>query len=82
MGFLDNLWDETVAGAAPESGGLSKLGKNALSNRSYARHALDNNPVSRSITMLRSESVPSSPTTPITPGSPFTRNLPNYVLTF
>lgn len=79
MGFLHNLWDETLAGPAPESG-RSKLRNNALSDRSSGRHALVNTPVSRSITMLRSDSVPSSPTTPTTPGSPFSRNLSNYVL--
>lgn len=77
MGFLHKLWDETLAGPAPDSG-LSKLRKNALSDRSSARHVLDNIPVSRSITILRSDSVPSSPTTPATPGSPFSRNLSNY----
>lgn len=79
MGFLHNLWDETLAGPAPESG-LTKLRKNAPFDRSSGRQALVNNPVSRSITMLRSDSVPSSPTTPTTPGSPFSRNLSNYVL--
>ncbi|KAL8098801.1 dormancy-associated protein homolog 4-like [Apium graveolens] len=76
MGFLHNLWDETLAGPAPESG-RSKLRNNALSDRSSGRHALVNTPVSRSITMLRSDSVPSSPTTPTTPGSPFSPTSPN-----
>lgn len=79
MGFLHNLWDETVAGPAPESG-LTKLRKTAFSDRLSGRHALDKNPISRSITMLRADSVPSSPTTPTTPGSPFSRNLSNFVL--
>ncbi|KAL1811370.1 hypothetical protein DCAR_0623502 [Daucus carota subsp. sativus] len=75
MGFLHKLWDETLAGPAPDSG-LSRLRKNAVSDRSSGRHALDKIPISRTITMLRSDSVPSSPTTPTTPGSPFSPTSP------
>ncbi|KAL8122737.1 hypothetical protein AgCh_010932 [Apium graveolens] len=82
MGFLHQLWDETLAGPAPDSG-LSKLRNNSHSRRLSASHVLqDNVPVSRSITILRSNSdirnvnlspdsgsVPSSPITPTTPAT-------------
>lgn len=91
MGFLHQLWDETLAGPAPDSG-LSKLRGNSHSRRLSASHVLEDNvPVSRSITILRSNSdirhvnlspdsgsVPSSPITPTTPGSPFSRNSSTY----
>ncbi|XP_062008794.1 dormancy-associated protein homolog 4 isoform X2 [Rosa rugosa] len=86
MGFLDKLWDETLAGPAPESG-LGKLRKyDSLSApRTATMVAADEAPVvTRSITILRTHSSnlgnfpadsgsPSeSPTTPGTPISPGT----------
>ena len=65
MGFLDHLWDETLAGPNPDSG----IGKRRAFK--YLR-----------ITVLRSNSItsspatlstPSSPLTPTTPGTPFSR---------
>ncbi|XP_004303723.1 PREDICTED: auxin-repressed 12.5 kDa protein isoform X1 [Fragaria vesca subsp. vesca] len=86
MGFLHKLWDETLAGPAPESG-LGKLRKfDTFSNPPSAPMvAADEAPVvTRSITILRTHSSnlgnfpvdsgsPSeSPTTPGTPVSPGT----------
>lgn len=86
MGFLHKLWDETLAGPAPESG-LGKLRKfDTFSNPpSAAMVAANEEPVvTRSITILRTHSSnlgnfpadsgsPSeSPTTPGTPVSPGT----------
>ncbi|XP_009794757.1 dormancy-associated protein homolog 3 [Nicotiana tabacum] len=102
MGFLHKLWDDTLAGPAPDSG-LSKLRKfNTFSGRTASsapssptkfRHlnaaaaaAVDPIPISRSITILRSNSTsasrsgnatpdsvsaPSSPATSSAPTSPF-----------
>ncbi|KAL1814306.1 hypothetical protein DCAR_0518440 [Daucus carota subsp. sativus] len=89
MGFLHKLWDETLAGPAPDAG-LSKLRNSSHSRGLSASHVLDDDvPVTRSITILRSNSdirhvnlspdsgsVPSSPTTPATPGSPFSPTSP------
>ena len=77
MGFLDKLWDETLAGPAPEKG-LARLRKyNSLSavrspnhpivdvdNRYHGDHDDQTVPVSRSITILRSKSLS------VDPGSP------------
>jgi len=86
MGFLHKLWDETLAGPAPESG-LGKLRKydSLSSTRTAPSVPADEAPVvTRSITILRTHSSnlgnfpadsgsPSeSPTTPGTPVSPGT----------
>lgn len=85
MGFLDKLWDETVAGPPPETG-LGKLRK--YKSLSAARSPPIINPdevqVTRSITILKtnssfrnfspdSVSVPNSPAGSSAPESPFTR---------
>ncbi|KAI3766353.1 hypothetical protein L2E82_16408 [Cichorium intybus] len=90
MGFLHNLWDETLAGPTPDSG-VGKLRKyKSLRLRSGGNigpsHADDNSPISRSIKLLRSNSLsssddsgssPSSPSSPVTPGgSPFSPTSP------
>ncbi|CAO2840315.1 unnamed protein product [Amaranthus hypochondriacus] len=86
MGFLDKLWDETLAGPAPEKG-LARLRKyNSLSAVRSSNHPIvdvDNRDdqtvaVSRSITILRSKSLSvdpgspsSSPSNSSGPSSPF-----------
>ncbi|XP_060189211.1 dormancy-associated protein homolog 4-like [Lycium barbarum] len=107
MGFLHKLWDETLAGPAPDSG-LGKLRKyNSFAGRATStppsptkvgRHHHgggadidDLIPVSRSITILRSNStsaarcgnvtpdsgsVPSSPATSSASNSPFAPSSP------
>ncbi|MCD7455519.1 hypothetical protein HAX54_028503 [Datura stramonium] len=109
MGFLHKLWDDTVAGPAPDSG-LGKLRKyNSFGGRSSSAplsptkvghlHPVgaasdDLMPVSRSITILRSNStssrcgnttpdsgsVPSSPAFSSASNSPFAPSTPrrNY----
>ncbi|KAM7254488.1 hypothetical protein ACFE04_003868 [Oxalis oulophora] len=82
MGFLHKLWDETLAGPAPDNG-LGKLRKyDSFSGRSSAPLADDSMMISRSITILKrsnssnyhrsfsGDSVPSSPATSTTPGTP------------
>ncbi|KAH1085354.1 hypothetical protein GLYMA_07G043000v4 [Glycine max] len=80
MGFLHKLWDETLAGPAPETG-LGKLRKyNSFSGGSSVRSTVaEHVPISRSITIVRSQSgfgtttttsAPSAPTTPRTPLTP------------
>nr|XP_017182798.2 dormancy-associated protein homolog 4-like isoform X2 [Malus domestica] len=85
MGFLHKLWDETLAGPAPESG-LGKLRKyDSMSIPSSPPMAADEVPVTRSITILRTSSStlgnvspdsgspsesPTTPGTPRTPGTP------------
>nr|KAJ0213926.1 hypothetical protein LSAT_V11C400193500 [Lactuca sativa] len=92
MGFLHNLWDETLAGPTPDSG-IGKLRKyKSLRVRSGSNidpsNADDISPVSRSITILRSNSLsassdsgssPSSPSTPVTPGSTFSLSFSCFV---
>ncbi|KAL3639804.1 hypothetical protein CASFOL_014772 [Castilleja foliolosa] len=91
MGFLHQLWDETLAGPAPDSG-LGKIRKyNSVSARSATVPPLDDNhpiPISRSITVLRSNahrnltvsvdppSTPSSPSGSTAPNSPFSPSSP------
>ncbi|KAK4427432.1 Dormancy-associated protein4 [Sesamum alatum] len=101
MGFLHKLWDETLAGPTPETG-LGKLRKhNSFSStRSSATAASsplavavpshDDNliPISRSITVVRSDahrnlsvsvdspSMPSSPVGSTAPNSPFSPSSP------
>ncbi|PIN09564.1 hypothetical protein CDL12_17865 [Handroanthus impetiginosus] len=99
MGFLHKLWDETLAGPTPDTG-LGKLRKyNSFSAaRSSAAPPLDVTvpshddnqliPISRSITVVRSEahrnlnvsvgspSVPSSPVGSSAPSSPFSPSTP------
>ncbi|CAL0317969.1 unnamed protein product [Lupinus luteus] len=84
MGFLHKLWDETLAGPAPETG-LGKLRKyNSFAVRPPVVTG-DDVPISRSITIVRthsnfrttetsnptSSSVPCSPRSPETPGGDF-----------
>ncbi|KAF4368888.1 hypothetical protein F8388_021500 [Cannabis sativa] len=71
MGFLDKLWDETLAGPTPETG-LSKLrkynsfavGTSIINNNNNSSRAppppqvVVNDGVSRSITILRTNSTP------------------------
>ncbi|KAJ4837208.1 hypothetical protein Tsubulata_044339 [Turnera subulata] len=92
MGFLHKLWDETLAGPAPEAG-LGKLRKyDSFSGRSSPRMVSNiNNPeagicITRSITVLRrnNNNLPldpegsgrESPSVPITPGTPFSPGTP------
>ncbi|XAR49859.1 hypothetical protein NMG60_11004020 [Bertholletia excelsa] len=87
MGFLHKLWDDTLAGPAPESG-LGKLRKydSFSAVRSPPSVAVDEITVSRSITILRTNSAglhggdsgsgPSSPTVPRTPTTPLTPTTP------
>ncbi|THG19789.1 dormancy-associated protein homolog 4 [Camellia sinensis] len=88
MGFLHKLWDETLAGPAPDSG-LGKLRKyNSFSAARSSTPDDDDVPISRSITILRtnsnsaafrkldSGSLPSSPAASTTPTSPFSPGTP------
>ncbi|CAH1442404.1 unnamed protein product [Lactuca virosa] len=86
MGFFRNLWDDALSGSTSDSG-LSKLRRyNSLLSRSNippsAAHADETTPVSRSITILRTNSLSSSPSTPSSPagssaaGSPFSATSP------
>ncbi|KAK4365654.1 hypothetical protein RND71_013534 [Anisodus tanguticus] len=84
MGFIHKLWDETLAGPAPDSG-LGKLRKyNSFAGRASSappsptkvggRHHsggdIDNLiPVSRSITILRSNSTSAARCVNVTPDS-------------
>lgn len=90
MGFLDHLWDETLAGPTPDSG-IAKFRKfKALRlHPGGPSHAEENHPISRNITILRSNSLsassgssstPSSPSGAATPGSPFSRKHSQYIL--
>ncbi|KAK2970025.1 hypothetical protein RJ640_008365 [Escallonia rubra] len=93
MGFLHKLWDETLAGPPPDNG-LGKLRKyNSFSparSSSTPVSSPPTTPVSRSITILRTNSTnarnvnvsagsgsqPSSPAGSSTPGSPFSPTKP------
>ncbi|KAJ0074926.1 hypothetical protein Patl1_33780 [Pistacia atlantica] len=91
MGFLHKLWDETLAGPAPETG-LGKLRKydsfsGTRSPHSPAVNGADDVVVTRSITILRSNSnfrslsldpgsAPESPAGPDTPRTPTTPGTP------
>ncbi|CAH9055818.1 unnamed protein product [Cuscuta epithymum] len=46
MGFIDKLWDETVAGPTPECGGLGKLRKQI--SLSHHHHCIGIKPLSSS----------------------------------
>ncbi|XP_054784948.1 LOW QUALITY PROTEIN: dormancy-associated protein homolog 4-like [Prosopis cineraria] len=83
MGFLHKLWDETLAGPAPESG-LGKLRKYDSFSAS-STSPISPPTVTRSITIVRTSSdsrcllrsllfpdSPSGPTTPRTPSTPET----------
>lgn len=82
MGFLHKLWDETLAGPAPESG-LGQLRKYhsfsaARSSAARASPPPDLPAVTRSITIVRTapalRSIPGDPGSgPSTPGTPSTR---------
>ncbi|XP_015902145.2 dormancy-associated protein homolog 4 isoform X1 [Ziziphus jujuba] len=89
MGFLHKLWDETLAGPAPDAG-LGKLRKyDSFSATRSPSMALEDVPVTRSITLLRTRSntvaglsvdvpcsVPESPATSTTPTTPLTPETP------
>ncbi|XP_057455030.1 dormancy-associated protein homolog 4 isoform X2 [Lotus japonicus] len=86
MGFLHKLWDETLAGPAPETG-LGKLRKyNSLSAVGVRSTAAEDVPISRSITIVRTQSgfrttssaasEPASPSPPFTPRTPRTPETP------
>ncbi|XP_057979969.1 dormancy-associated protein homolog 4 [Malania oleifera] len=87
MGFLDKLWDETLAGPKPDTG-LGKLRKydSFSATRSSPAIRPDDIHISRTITILRTNrhfsavdscSEPSSPAAPTTPTSPFTPVTPS-----
>ncbi|OAY53254.1 dormancy-associated protein homolog 4 [Manihot esculenta] len=92
MGFLHKLWDETLAGPAPDSG-LGKLRKYDSFSASTTRSAPAVVPhqemaITRSITILRTHSnfknlsvdpgsAPDSPATPTTPGTPLSPGTPS-----
>ncbi|KAK9281420.1 hypothetical protein L1049_004322 [Liquidambar formosana] len=91
MGFLDKLWDETLAGPAPDTG-LGKLRKyhSFSAVRSPPPIAPNVNvPISRTITLLKTNSSafrnfsadsgsdPASPAGSTTPRSPFTPGTPH-----
>ncbi|XP_076899999.1 dormancy-associated protein homolog 4-like isoform X2 [Bidens hawaiensis] len=78
MGFFRNLWDEALAGPAPDSGvGKFRRYNSLFSRQNNPPAAGDTTPVSRSITILRTDSLSSSGSTPSSPagssaaGSPF-----------
>ncbi|GAA0173534.1 hypothetical protein LIER_27127 [Lithospermum erythrorhizon] len=81
MGFLERIWDETIAGPTPDSG-LGKLRKyNSFSaSSSKASSMNDQMPISRCIVLKNnydSGSMPSSPLGSSTHSSPFSRNSSN-----
>ncbi|GJS75208.1 dormancy-associated protein homolog 4 isoform X1 [Tanacetum coccineum] len=80
MGFLDHLWDETLAGPTPDSGNIGKrraFKSLRLPSATNGPSNVDENlPISRSITVLRSNSLTSSPATPSTPSSPLAPTTP------
>ncbi|XP_027337648.1 dormancy-associated protein homolog 4 isoform X2 [Abrus precatorius] len=85
MGFLHKLWDETLAGPTPETG-LGKLRKyNSFSGGAALRLPMaEEIPISRSITIVRTQSGfrstttpdPASPSVPVTPRTPLTSETP------
>ncbi|KVH97903.1 Dormancyauxin associated [Cynara cardunculus var. scolymus] len=87
MGFFRNLWDEALAGPTPDSG-IHKLRRyNSLlspsNNPPTGIPPPDHNtPISRTITILRTNSLSSSASTPSSPagssaaGSPFSATSP------
>ncbi|KAL9661584.1 hypothetical protein QQ045_026408 [Rhodiola kirilowii] len=84
MGFLDSLWDETLAGPAPADSTAcgNKLRKyNSLSAMQMQQQLGTNDvpmPISRCITVLRHNSIspPGSPTDSGSPCSPFSPRTP------
>ncbi|KAJ0794447.1 putative dormancy/auxin associated protein [Helianthus annuus] len=70
MGFFRNLWDEALAGSTSDSG-VGKLRRyNSLLSRSDNPPTGDSTPVSRSITILRTNSLSGSSASGSTPSSP------------
>ncbi|KAF5807887.1 putative dormancy/auxin associated protein [Helianthus annuus] len=70
MGFFRNLWDEALAGSTSDSG-VGKLRRyNSLLSRSGNPPTGDSTPVSRSITILRTNSLSGSSASGSTPSSP------------
>ncbi|KAK1436929.1 hypothetical protein QVD17_02713 [Tagetes erecta] len=86
MGFFRNLWDEAHASGPTSDSGVGKFRRynSLLSRRSDNPQAAseDNIPISRSITILRtnslssSSSMPSSPTGSSAAGSPLSATSP------
>ncbi|XP_058007388.1 dormancy-associated protein homolog 4 isoform X2 [Hevea brasiliensis] len=92
MGFLHKLWDETLAGPAPDTG-LGKLRKYDSFSASTPRSAPAAIPheemaITRSITVLKTHSnfknlsvdpgsAPDSPAACSTPGTPFSPGTPS-----
>jgi hypothetical protein len=97
MGFLDKLWDETLAGPTPETG-LGKLRKynsfSASSSGARSPPVKDDVPISRSIMIIRTNnanfggrgtmSEPVSPcsSAPSTPRTPHTPLTRNYYYSY
>ncbi|MED6221363.1 hypothetical protein PIB30_053805 [Stylosanthes scabra] len=82
MGFLHKLWDETLAGPAPESG-LGKLRKYNSFGSGRSPMMSHDVPISRSIIIVRDPSAlrpatndPASPSLPLTPQTPTTPDTP------
>ncbi|XP_004510547.1 dormancy-associated protein homolog 4 isoform X2 [Cicer arietinum] len=85
MGFLDKLWDETLAGPTPETG-LGKLRKYNSFSAVRSAPVKEDVQISRSITIIRAHSnygratasEPTSPcsSAPITPRTPLTPDTP------
>ncbi|MBA0658679.1 hypothetical protein Goklo_010864, partial [Gossypium klotzschianum] len=83
MGFLDKLWDETLAGPMPETGlgKLRKYGSFSAASSSPATADTSQVMITRSITILKSNSglknlsmdpgsAPGSPSGSSNPGTP------------
>lgn len=84
MGFFRNLWDDALAGGSTSEPGVGKFRRyNSLLSRRLDNPPAaseDNTPISRSITILRTDSLSSSGSTPASPtgssaaGSPLSGN--------
>ncbi|TYH70943.1 hypothetical protein ES332_D05G151800v1 [Gossypium tomentosum] len=90
MGFLDKLWDETLAGPMPETGlgKLRKYGSFSAASSSPATADTSQVMITRSITILKSNSglknlsmdpgsAPGSPSGSSNPGTPLSPGTPN-----
>ncbi|MFQ6639146.1 hypothetical protein Gotur_015888 [Gossypium turneri] len=89
MGFLDKLWDETLAGPMPETGlgKLRKYGSFSAASSSPATADTSQVMITRSITILKSNSglknlsmdpgsAPGSPSGSSNPGTPLSPGTP------
>ncbi|XP_051135891.1 dormancy-associated protein homolog 4-like [Andrographis paniculata] len=79
MGFLHKLWDDTLAGPAPDSG-LGRLRKYSATARPpppslEIPEAPNEIHISRAITVIRPSSM-ASPTPPSSPSSPYSPTTP------